>query len=596
MRRTLAVGLASLIGLAPDLAHACGCFSPPDPSVPLVQAGERILFSHADGEVTAHIQIQYDGASQQDFGWILPLPAVPTLELGVQELFDQLIATTQPRYILTTVTDPDCNNRGRGGALAGSSDDSAEGAGGSGGSSPVVVQDTVGPYDYAVLKADDKAEMFGWLEQNRFFVPAGTESAADPYIRPGAFFLALKLKSGQTAGDLQPVVVRYASDRAMIPIVLTSVAANPDMGVQVWLLGDARGIPVNYRHTVINDALIDWQGGADNYVQVLTAATNEAPSGQSFVTEYAGRTGAGDLLLPAGRFADAASLAQLTTASGFVAALAERGFETRIYQWQGGQQGGPIGPPARRGAVFGPEVRSVLRMHVTMPPALRSAGVDEAEFYGAIEYYLGDFRRQNPEAFAGWEDRIDAAAATALLEERFAAPLRKLGALFAARQYLTRLFTTLSPEEMTADPVFDFNPQLEDYSNEHHATLTITCDQGFGGEIQQARVLSLPSDRNLLVAPDEAVSVWTTVAMPPNQRTERLPLEGKAIVEADRTGEIDQAIRARNASVRARYPGLDWAPDVGKDGGCAAAPGARGSSGALLLALALGSIVRRRRR
>src|SRR5688572_4225460 len=80
-------------------ARACGCFANPDPSVPVVQAGERILFARENGIVTAHIQIQYAGDARE-FGWLLPLPSEPTLELGVDELFTQLIATTQPRYRL----------------------------------------------------------------------------------------------------------------------------------------------------------------------------------------------------------------------------------------------------------------------------------------------------------------------------------------------------------------------------------------------------------------------------------------------------------------------------------------------------------------
>ena len=78
-----------------------------------------------------------------------------------------------------------------------------------GGSSPLVIQDSVGPYDYAVLKADSKDDMLKWLADNRYFVPAGTDQTVGAYIRPGAFFLALKLQSGKSAGDLQPVVVRY---------------------------------------------------------------------------------------------------------------------------------------------------------------------------------------------------------------------------------------------------------------------------------------------------------------------------------------------------------------------------------------------------
>src|SRR4051794_39605668 len=89
-------------------AEACGCFTPPDPTVPVVQAGERILFAVQNGEVTAHVQVQYSGASGAEFGWLLPLPSVPTLELGTDELFAQLTSTTQPRYRMDTRFGQEC--------------------------------------------------------------------------------------------------------------------------------------------------------------------------------------------------------------------------------------------------------------------------------------------------------------------------------------------------------------------------------------------------------------------------------------------------------------------------------------------------------
>src|SRR5207248_970582 len=149
-------------------------------------------------------------------------------------------------------------------------------------------QASVGPYDYAVLHADSQTDMLNWLNTNHYFVPTGTASAVSAYVHPGAYFLALKLKSGNDTGNLQPVVVHYASDLPMIPIVLTSVAANPHMGIQVWMLGPGRAIPRNYYHTVINDAKLDWINGSANYNDVIIAATAEAPDKHSFVTEYAG--------------------------------------------------------------------------------------------------------------------------------------------------------------------------------------------------------------------------------------------------------------------------------------------------------------------
>src|SRR3954447_24787228 len=100
------VGGLGLVAAAAQPALACGCFAPPDPTTPVVQAGERIVFGVYGGQVVAHIQIQYKGDAK-DFGWLLPLPSLPTLELGTDELFSRLLERTQPQ-MLRTVELPAC--------------------------------------------------------------------------------------------------------------------------------------------------------------------------------------------------------------------------------------------------------------------------------------------------------------------------------------------------------------------------------------------------------------------------------------------------------------------------------------------------------
>src|SRR4051812_13766286 len=164
--KLVAIGGAAL-GLMAGIhdASACGCFTPPDPSVPVVQAGERIAFAMDGGQGTAHIPIQYSGDAKE-FGWLLPLPKIPTLELGTDELFNQLIATTQPKYKLNRVYEGNCSfdpsrfGGGFGGGpqaapSANEGDVTGKGAEGPG---VVVIQDSIGPYDYAVLRADSKDE------------------------------------------------------------------------------------------------------------------------------------------------------------------------------------------------------------------------------------------------------------------------------------------------------------------------------------------------------------------------------------------------------------------------------------------------------
>jgi hypothetical protein len=555
---------------------ACGCFTPPDPSVPIVQAGERILFEIEDGVVTSHVQIQYSGPAEE-FGWLLPLPSVPELGVGTDELFTQLIAQTQPKYGLTAQYHGNCGfdpNRSSsdGDSASGAQDAGAGAPPGEPGGSPLVIQDSVGPYDYAVLKADSKQPMLDWLAENRFFVPTGTDDAVDPYINPGAYFLALKLRKGNDVGDIQPVVIKYASDLPMIPIILTSVAADPDMGVQVWVLGDSRAIPRNYFHTRINDAEIDWLNFGQNYADVVTRAVDEADGHHSFVTEYAGTSAVmQDVLDYPGRFGDIDQLQANTDAVNYVEYLLYNGY------WGGGNQA-PFFQPQ-----LGSQLRGILASHLPVPAALLADGLTADEYYFDIRYYTGDYRTQYPEKFVDLDLDYDAVALTAEIEERVVVPTREAGAMFIGNPYLTRMFTTLSPTEMTKDPVFSFNPELIEVSNVHQGELHYFCGVLRNDDPATTPARIVTENGFELELPDgTGVNPWADVAMPWSQYTEILREEGQPEVVADNTALIAAAL------------------GMGKDGGgCAAVSrggGAGLGGGAALLGAALALIVRWRRR
>lgn len=509
VRTFAATGFAALaaVTLVPRAAQACGCFAPPDPSVPVVQAGERILFSHDSGEITAHIQIQYEGEASE-FGWLLPLPSVPTLELGVEELFNQLIAQTQPRYRLLRQADDTCLDFSVFAPTAGNesqndrfdSDDP---------NSVVVIEDSIGPFDFAVLRADSREPMFDWLRDNRYVIPNGTEDAVGPYIHDGAYFLALKLRKGNDVGDIQPVVVRYKSDLPMIPIILTSVAANPDMGIQVWVLGDSRAIPRNYRHTVINEEYIDWFNAGINYNEVVINATNEAEDGQSFVTEYAGPSDVmRGVLNWEGRFGERSAFESETDPGRFVEMLRVNGF------------------------VWSPGLISLLRRTFPMPDALIEQRISEDLYYESLDFYLNTFRERNPGLFEDVDLSFDAIEVTEELWTRIVEPTLAAGALFDAYGKLTRLYTTLSPNEMTRDPVFSFNPSLPDVDNNHAATFTFDCEDPSRG------VLRLPDGRQFFVNDGNDWIDRDRQGIPYSQRIETLREEGGPEVVVDNTTRV----------------------------------------------------------
>jgi hypothetical protein len=523
--------VAALSVLGSTTAEACGCFAgPTTATTPVIQAGERILFAVQNGKVTAHIQIQYAGDAK-DFGWLLPLPSVPTLKVGTEELFTQLINTTQPRYFVQVNATGNCGGGfGFGGSPAPSANSEARGGvDDTGAGSPLVIQSSIGPYDYAVLKADNKDAMLKWLADNRYFIPVGTEDVVGPYINPGAYFLALKLKSGKATGDIQPVVLEYPSQLPMIPIILTSVAANPNMGIQVWMLGTGRAIPRNYRHVVLNDSQLDWFNQARNYNDVVIRAVSEAPEKHAFITEYAGPANVmHDVLDGPNRYGTQAALASQPTPIDFVEYLFSNGYIPPPSNQNGFGRFAPVLPP---------NVKSVVFSQIPYPTALRGVA-DEDEFLRRIDFYLGDYRRQNPQLFVGYETTFNPQTLAAEIFEKVVKPAREAGALFKQYPTLTRLYTTLSPQDMNRDPVFSYNPTLAPVSRDHTATYEVNC--GVAGNqftspgrliTEQGWSLKYPNGRQQ--TPERELVVG-----PSALRIETLAEEGAPIVDLDNSAPI----------------------------------------------------------
>jgi hypothetical protein len=505
------IGLGVLIATLVPLkrAEACGCFAPTTVATPVVQAGERILFAQdGSGNVIAYIQIKYQGAADQ-FGWLLPLPSVPTLQLGTDELFNTLDGATRPTFTLTTNRQfcgggSSSSRLSLGGCGAEESGQPAFGSAADGGLAAdmgavgeVVVQSSIGPFDYAVLHADSQQEMLDWLSTNKYFVPGGTDQVLAPYIHPGAYFLALKLHAGESAGDVVPVIVKYQSALPMIPIILTSVGAVPDMGIQVWELGQHRAIPRNYRHIVLDDMPV-WLG-KETYEQLMIRAVREAPEHHAFITEYAGSSAPMvGLLDPPGRFGDATVLKGLTQPTDYLSYLTSHGF------------------------VYDSTLLTLLEKYLPIPAEWQS--IPPSQYYMSYGYYSS----QGPMPDGGAMPAFDPVGLTDELESRIVQPTLATGALFRQFPYLTRLYTALSPEDMTADPVFSENPDLPDVAAARSATLTYPC-QGSG---------YLTSDQTGLQS--QFPGSYTSVAA--SLRIETLREGGDPIVDSDNHDAIVAAL------------------------------------------------------
>lgn len=447
MRHAVVFGALVAVGLlSAPRAEACGGFF--CSQAPIDQAGERIVFGVSGNSVEAHIQIQYAGEAEK-FAWVVPVQARPELSLGSAQLFTYLDGVTQPRFQLQW--EPSCEPLFPGPINAPSVEDSGPPSGSGDGGVVVVAREDVGPYDAATLTADDAVALRTWLTTNGYDIPEAAGEALSPYVGNGYYFVALKLQQNKDVGDLRPIVLKFAGNRPCVPIRLTAIAARPDMPIIAYVLADKRAIPLNYRHVLINPTRVDWLGGGRNYPMVATEAVDEA-GGRAFLTEFAGNatTFAQNFAQGFGRNYDTQALSGIAHPVDFTQAMLNQGF---------------LGDST---------VQGLLRKYIPMPASLVSRGVQESQFYNLMWSYRADIDS------APGRPAFDAQGFAQELEKQVVVPLKGAVSLLNAHPYLTRLYTTMSAQEMTVDPDFDFNSDAPDVSNVFTARARFqSCQEDF---------------------------------------------------------------------------------------------------------------------
>jgi len=433
--------LLALIGTLFHVAPAAACGGLFCQNIPVDQAGEQILF-HQEGEsITAMVRILYEGDAD-NFSWVVPVPNTPELSTGADSFFDELDVMTRPVFDLSRTGNGECSSDfltgGTDGATGGGSPVTAEADSGG-----VTIEQelSVGPFEIQIISSDNPDDLAIWLADNEYDLSDRGRDLIAPYVEMGMKFVALKLRSGQSSGSIQPLVMKYQSSKPMVPIKLTAVAAQEDMGVLVWLVSDARAVPDNYLHVIPNYTQLNWYTGPNNaygsYQTLITAAMDEA-GGQGFATDFAGSIDEAitSFITQADSLdAELAMLDGLGNDSDFLAALysgnrseALRGLYTTFLPLPSGQDEGVYSSPMALQAVFTQDELAQAR------EKLRQAFID-------IEIE----------------------------------PLRASNALLTDGRYLTRLYTTLSADEMTLDPSFEFNPNMETQARLRQATLDVNC-------------------------------------------------------------------------------------------------------------------------
>jgi hypothetical protein len=286
----------TLVLLLAGVASADGVFLPPLAHVELPAIPtQRAIVVHRDGVERLVVESSLD-AEGQSFGWILPVPAVPTsVEASTPGALDTLDLVTGPDVVHT---------RAGGGRLMigsliylacillvirfGFTGRALRGivllllalligwltlvpnllSARLGGTSIPGVRagetERVGGYDVTVLSAEGRAALDAWLVASGFApIPEAGQAAVERYVAEGWRFVAARLaREGDGLAAPHPLAVVFPSEKPVYPMRLTSLAGS-STAVRLHVVADGRAAA---------------DGFATTYGETLRSRQSDAPS------------------------------------------------------------------------------------------------------------------------------------------------------------------------------------------------------------------------------------------------------------------------------------------------------------------------------
>jgi hypothetical protein len=224
IKRISAVGLtAATLALFAAPAAACGGLVAPNGAIRLTRAST--LVDWHEGTEHYMTSFSYQGENLSDFGWIVPLPAVPQkVEEGGGWTLQRLNRETHPQPLFSR-------------AFQGSASLAAAPA-------EVLQQVQVRALDITVLKGSGQA-IVDWCRLNGFLLNGETRAHLSVYAKGSPIFMAAKYDvaraqaTRQLVGDGAPVLITMKLDHPWVPLeVLANGVA--EVNADVYLMTPGR--------------------------------------------------------------------------------------------------------------------------------------------------------------------------------------------------------------------------------------------------------------------------------------------------------------------------------------------------------------------
>jgi len=224
-------------------AYACGCGAMVvhrDSRMVVAQETSAVAWDGRTEQIVMRLSVR---GNSRTAAWIMPVPHRATVELGDAALFSELASLTAPVTERRHHFWPDDEDWPFGEPRHPIVYDTGPKA-----SAPVDVvgRERLGPFDVARLAATDPEALGRWLKENGFELPDRLTTALTPYVEQKWEYVAVRLapekRWGTLSGTLEPLRLRFASDRLVYPMRLSKLAATPQ-SLDLYVLADHRMEP-----------------------------------------------------------------------------------------------------------------------------------------------------------------------------------------------------------------------------------------------------------------------------------------------------------------------------------------------------------------
>tara|TARA_Y100001968_G_scaffold326441_1_gene369504 strand:- start:75 stop:1937 length:1863 start_codon:yes stop_codon:yes gene_type:complete len=317
--------LVALAGfcLTPVPALACGGFFCSQVNVD--QTAERILFEvNPDGTITLTVEISLTGDSAA-FSWLIPLPPnsaesgtaasdgidndgnghvddfvlVPTADglpytTATPSALMLLDGITMPRIIAPPQNGwEDFADDAAGGF--GDDDDGDDAPTEADNGVDVVDLPQVEDYVGELISSTDTNALITWLNDNGYVITPDMYEFVAHYVASGMSFLGIQLAPTPQSGvySIKPLQLRYNGTVPMIPLTLSAVAAEPEMGFITFVAGaDNYEVEQPYQSLEVDTDLLwaDPRTGESNYYALISWLADLDSGGKAFFRELADST------------------------------------------------------------------------------------------------------------------------------------------------------------------------------------------------------------------------------------------------------------------------------------------------------------------